>query len=158
MTAFGIALGSNMGDREGNLQRAVELLVERIPGARLTARAGFYETAPVDCAPGTAAFVNSVIEIEAAVTPNQIHDHLQAVERALGRPEVREKNSPRTIDLDLLYAGDAVSDDPALTIPHPRLHLRRFVLEPLAEIRPDLLLPGMERTVRELLEALPADA
>jgi 2-amino-4-hydroxy-6-hydroxymethyldihydropteridine diphosphokinase len=158
MTAFGIALGSNMGDREANLRRAVALLLERVPGARLVAQAGYYETAPVDCAPGTAAFVNSVVEIEAPATPHEIHEHMKAVERALGRPDAREKNSPRTIDLDLLYAGDMVSNDPALIIPHPRLHLRRFVLEPLAEIRPHLLLPGMTRTVRELLQALPADA
>ena len=151
MTPFGIALGSNLGDREANLRRGTELLLQRIPGACLTGQASFHETAPVDCAPGTAAFINSVIEIEADLSPNQMHHHLMAVEQAMGRPEVREKNSPRTLDLDLLYAGDHISSDPALTIPHPRLHLRRFVLEPLAEIRPHLVLPGFDQTIAELL-------
>jgi 2-amino-4-hydroxy-6-hydroxymethyldihydropteridine diphosphokinase len=155
MTAFGIALGSNLGDREANLRRGTELLLQRIPGARLAAQAGLHETAPVDCAPGTAPFINSVIEIEADLSPNQMHDHLRAVEEAMGRPAVREKNAPRTLDLDLLYAGSFTSGDPALTIPHPRLHLRRFVLEPLAEIRPDLVLPGMSKPITLLLADVP---
>ncbi|MDZ4289673.1 MAG: 2-amino-4-hydroxy-6-hydroxymethyldihydropteridine diphosphokinase [Prosthecobacter sp.] len=154
MTAFGIALGSNLGDREGNLRRGIDLLMQRLPGARLTAQANFYETAPIDCAPGTPAFVNSVIEIESTLSAPDMYQHLAAVEEAMGRPAIREKNTPRTLDLDLLYAGDIVSDDPALTLPHPRLHLRRFVLEPLAEIRPDKILPGMTKTVTQLLEAL----
>ncbi|HYF34756.1 MAG TPA: 2-amino-4-hydroxy-6-hydroxymethyldihydropteridine diphosphokinase [Prosthecobacter sp.] len=155
MTAFGIALGSNLGDREANLRRGVELLLQRIPAARLTAQASLYETAPVDCAPGAAAFINSVIEIEADLAPNQLHEHLTAVEQTMGRPAVREKNAPRALDLDLLYAGEFISDDPALTIPHPRLHLRRFVLEPLAEIRPHLILPGMRKTITQLLADAP---
>lgn len=154
MTAFGIALGSNLGDREANLRHGIELLLQCLPGARLTAQASLYETAPVDCAPGTAAFVNSVIEIEADLSPTELHQHLAAVEEVMGRPAIREKNAPRTLDLDLLYAGDVISDDPALTLPHPRLHLRRFVLEPLAEIRPNKVLPGMTKTVSQLLETL----
>ena len=153
---FGIALGSNLGDRADSMRRGVELLLERVPGVKLSAKAPVYETEPVDCVPGTQAFLNTVIEIEANCTPHELHAHLKAVESALGRPEQRERNSPRTLDLDLLYADDVVSDDPALLLPHPRLHLRRFVLQPLADIRPDLILPGQKHSVAELLAQLPS--
>jgi 2-amino-4-hydroxy-6-hydroxymethyldihydropteridine diphosphokinase len=153
---FGIALGSNLGDREANLQRGLEMLMERVQPAVILA-GGVYETEPVDCAPGTQAFLNSVIELEAACTPLDMHAHLQAIEQAMGRPALREKNSPRTLDLDLLYAGDFVSDDPVLVVPHPRLHLRRFVLQPLADIRPDLVLPSHRLTIAEHLAGLRDD-
>ncbi len=150
---FGIALGSNLGDREANLQRGLAMLIERTQPIAVLA-GGVYETEPVDCEPGTQAFLNSVIELEAACTPQEMHGHLQAIEQAMGRPAVREKNSPRTLDLDLLYAGDYVSDDPVLIVPHPRLHLRRFVLRPLADICPYLVLPGHTLTISEHLAAL----
>lgn len=152
---FGIALGSNLGDRAENIRRGIELLLARVPNVTLSAEAPVYETEPVDCAPGTQAFLNTVIEIEAECTPYELHAHLKAVESALGRPEQRERNSPRTLDLDLLYADDVISDDPVLTLPHPRLHERRFVLQPLADIRPDLMLPQQTLTVAELLVRLP---
>jgi len=151
---FGIALGSNLGDRAENMRRGVELLMARVPGIRLNASAQVYETEPVDCAPGTQAFLNTVIEVAADCLPHELHAHLKAIEQALGRPEKRERNSPRTLDLDLLYADDVVSDDPVLTLPHPRMHLRRFVLEPLADIRPELVLPGQKVSVAELLAGL----
>lgn len=151
---FGIALGSNLGDRAENMRRGIELLMARVPGIRLHASAQVYETEPVDCAPGTQAFLNTVIEVEAGCLPQELHEHLKAIEQALGRPEQRERNSPRTLDLDLLYADDVVSDDPVLTLPHPRMHLRRFVLEPLADIRPELVLPGQKVSVAELLASL----
>lgn len=153
---LGIALGTNLGDREANLRRGLELLIERVKPAMILA-GGVYETAPVDCAPGTQAFLNSVIEIKAACTPQELQAHLQAIEQAMGRPAVRERNSPRSLDLDLLYAGDYVSDDPVLIVPHPRLHLRRFVLQPLADIRPELILPGHQRSIAEHLAALTDD-
>lgn len=152
---FGIALGSNLGDRAGNIRHGVERLLARVPNGILTASAPVYETEPVDCAPGTQAFLNTVIELEAPCSPQELHQHLKAVESALGRPEQRERNSPRTLDLDLLYADNVVSDDPVLILPHPRLHLRRFVLQPLADIRPDLVLPRQTRSVAELLAQLP---
>lgn len=155
--SFGIALGSNLGDRAANLRRGVELLTQRVPECSIVARGGLYETEPVDCAPGTQAFLNTVIEIEASCSPAELHTHLATIEIELGRPAVREKNAPRTLDLDVLYAGDFVSDDPALVIPHPRLHLRRFVLQPLADIRPALKLPGHERTIAGHLDALQDD-
>jgi 2-amino-4-hydroxy-6-hydroxymethyldihydropteridine diphosphokinase len=151
---FGLALGSNLGDRTANLQRGIELLLARVPGIELKASARVYETEPVDCAPGTLAFLNTVIEVAADCSPQELHTHLKAIEQALGRPELHERNSPRTLDLDLLYADAVVSADPVLTLPHPRLHLRRFVLEPLADIRPDLILPGQQVSVAELLAGL----
>ena len=151
---FGIALGSNLGDRAANMQRGLELLMARVPGIRLNASAPVYETEPVDCAPGTQAFLNTVIEVCVNCTPQELHTHLKAIEHALGRPEQRERNSPRTLDLDLLYADDVISDDPDLILPHPRMHLRRFVLEPLADIRPELILPGQKVSVGELLAGL----
>ena len=152
---FGIALGSNLGDRSENMQRGIKLLLERVPGVKLRASAPVYETEPVDCAPGTQSFLNTVIEIEADCLPHDLHAHLKAVESALGRPEQRERNSPRTLDLDLLFADAVISDDPDLILPHPRLHLRRFVLQPLADIRPDLMLPGQKHSVAELLAQMP---
>lgn len=154
---FGVALGSNLGDRAANLRRGVELLTQQVPQCCITAKGGVYDTEPVGCAPGTQAFLNTVIEIEAPCTPQHLHAQLSAIETHLGRPAAREKNAPRTLDLDLLYGGDFVSDDPALIIPHPRLHLRRFVLQPLADIRPDLKLPGHDRTIAEHLAALQDD-
>ena len=151
---FGIALGSNLGDRAANIQRGIDLLLARVPGIRLTASAPVYETEPVDCAPGTQAFLNTVIEVAADCTPHELHTHLKTIEHALGRPDQRERNSPRTLDLDMLYADGVISTDPALILPHPRMHLRRFVLEPLADIRPDLVLPGQTQTVAQLLSAL----
>jgi len=156
-TAFGIGLGSNLGDRRMNLERGVDLLLSRIPGAHCCAGAALYETDTVDCAPGTQAFLNTVIEIQSALTPAEMHTHLMAVESLMGRPTEREKNAPRTLDLDLLYAGDYCSADAVLTVPHPRLHLRRFVLQPLAEIRPALCLPGLTVSLAEALEALQDD-
>jgi 2-amino-4-hydroxy-6-hydroxymethyldihydropteridine diphosphokinase len=148
---FGIALGSNLGDRAANMQRGIALLLA-LPGIELKASSPIYETDPVDCAPGTQAFLNSVIEIEAPCTPHDLHKHLKAIESALGRPEQRERNSPRTLDLDLLYADDVVSTDPELILPHPRMHLRSFVLRPLVDIRPGLVLPGFSKPVSSFLQ------
>lgn len=152
---FGIALGSNLGDRAANLHRGLALLQERMPELRITACGGVYETEPIDCEPGTQAFLNTVVEATAPCTPQALHTHLKAVEQALGRPEQRERNAPRTLDLDLLYADEVVSTDPVLVLPHPRLHLRRFVLQPLADIRPHLKLPGHTGDIATLLQNLP---
>lgn len=154
---FGIALGSNLGDRKANLEKGMDLLMDRLPGASLAAGASLYETEPVGCEPGTQSFLNTVVEILSSLSPTAMHAHLLAVEAAMGRPEVRLQNAPRTLDLDVLYAGNYSSSDPALTVPHPRLHVRRFVLQPLAEIRPSLQLPGLIGTVAECLAALPGN-
>ena len=153
----GIALGSNLGDRLDNLQRGLHEVLARIPGAVLLAAAPVYETAPVGCPPGSQSFYNSVVELACPLAPHALHRVLQAVEALLGRPGERERNAPRPLDLDILYAGGLRLNDEVLTIPHPRLHTRRFVLQPLAEIRPGLVLPGQSHTVRQLLDALEDD-
>jgi len=151
---YGVALGSNLGDRLANLQRGVGELLARVPGAVLLAAAPVYETAPVDCPPGSLSFYNSVIEVASPLAPHAMHRVLQAVEGSMGRPGERERNAPRPLDLDILYASDLRLNDAVLTVPHPRLHIRRFVLQPLGDIRPALVLPGHERSVLELLAAL----
>lgn len=150
----GISLGSNMGDRLELLRtaaRAVELLADY---SQPVLKSSVYETEPVGCAPGAASFFNAVMEIGFFGEPDTLLDRLRAVESALGRPTTRAKNDPRPIDLDLLYADALVIDSERLELPHPRLAQRRFVLEPLAEIRPALRLPGQELNVGELLRAL----
>lgn len=153
----GIGLGTNVGRRIDNLIQAARAVLARVPDARLTAAGGVYETAPIDCPEGSESFLNTVIEIETDAGAHVIHQVLKEIELDMGRPTIRERNAPRSIDLDILYLGDRVIDEPGLSVPHPRLHLRRFVLRPLADIRPELTLPIHRRTVKELLESLNDD-
>lgn len=155
----GIALGSNLGDRLAALHSARESL-RKIPGiSGPFLCSSIYETAPVDSSPDAGSFLNAVVEVEFKQDPADLLIELQAIECEQGRPKQRSINAPRTIDLDILYIGDQILCIPSLVIPHPRLHLRRFVLEPLAEIAPSLRLPRMHHSIRDLLEALndPAD-
>jgi 2-amino-4-hydroxy-6-hydroxymethyldihydropteridine diphosphokinase len=150
----GIALGSNVGDRLGHLRTAWREL-QTLPGVQPPFRASrIYETEPIGPGAGEESFFNSVAEIEYDGHPVALLDALQGIEAKMGRPSKRPRNAPRAIDLDLLYAGNHVLANEEIVIPHPRLHLRRFVLTPLADIRPELVLPGQERTVAELLSAL----
>ena len=155
----GVALGSNEGDRLQNLRAARARLMSlpsvcREPAA---SSAPVYETDPVDCAPGTRPFLNTVVEVACAepFSPNEFLADLRGIEHALGRPSRYPRHAPRTVDLDLLYAGEYRGDAPELTVPHPRMNQRRFVLAPLAAIRPDLVVPGQTRPVAELLFSLP---
>lgn len=152
---YGIALGSNLGDRLENLRQAVASLLQRVPGSGVIAASAVYETDPVDCPPGSPGFLNAVIELEAELQPLDLLQHTRAIEAALGRPNEHEHHAPRTVDLDLLYADAVVIDHPDLTLPHPRMTQRRFVLQPLADIRADLRLPGEDRSVQEILARLP---
>jgi 2-amino-4-hydroxy-6-hydroxymethyldihydropteridine diphosphokinase len=150
----GIALGSNLGDRLSNL-RAARAAACALPGASGPARASrIYETEPVGTGPDAAPFLNAVIELEFDGHPVTLLDHLQAIEAQMGRPSKRPRNASRPIDLDILYAGNFVLSNEEIVIPHPRLHLRRFVLQPLADIRPELVLPGREESVAQLLAQL----
>ena len=139
MTTAYVGLGANLGDREATLRRAVELLAQRV---EVTAVSRFRDTAPVGFT-DQPRFLNGAARVETDLEPRELLGVLLAVERELGR--VREgtpRFGPRTIDLDLLLYGDETVDEPGLVLPHPRLHERRFVLEPLAELDADLVVPG----------------
>jgi 2-amino-4-hydroxy-6-hydroxymethyldihydropteridine diphosphokinase len=151
----GIALGSNLGDRLAHLRAARQLLLTLHEGPEFAAVSPVYETTPVGCPPDSPAFLNAVIEITTALDPATLLDRLATLERDLGRAANRTRNSPRPLDLDILYAGDIAIQTPALTVPHPRLAQRRFVLQPLSDIRPHLVLPGQSRTIAQLLAAVP---
>ena len=146
-----VAIGSNLGDREATIARALELLDEP-PELRVTGVASVRETEPVGVL-DQPQFLNTAMRVETTLAPRELLDRLLAVERTLGRVRTGERWGPRTLDLDLLLYGDAVLDEPGLAVPHPRLHERRFVLEPLYELAPDLLVPGRGR-VGALLSAL----
>jgi len=154
---YAIALGSNLGERLQHLSDAVRLMLERLPQARLIAVAPVYESAPVDCPDGSGAFFNSVVELECGTAPQEVLAVLREIERDLGRPNEHSHHAPRTIDLDILCAGDLILESEELVLPHPRLTGRRFVLQPLADIRPDLVLPGRSESIAELLAALKPD-
>ena len=144
-----IGLGSNLGDPVSELRAGTSELLER--GVTITRRSSVYRTEPVDVASESEAwFINAVFEIRFAGGARDLLDVCRAVENARGR-ERGVKNGPRTLDLDLLLAGELVVSSEDLTIPHPRLHLRRFVLVPMVEIAPDVIHPLKKRTMRELL-------
>jgi 2-amino-4-hydroxy-6-hydroxymethyldihydropteridine diphosphokinase len=152
----GVALGSNLGDRAAHLVAARHHLASLHLGPDHALSSLLYETEPVDCDPGTASFLNAVVEIETLLAPAALLEKLRDFEKRQGRATGRARNSPREIDLDLLYWGDTQLQSPGLTMPHPRLTMRRFVLQPLSDIRPGLVLPGQSLTVAQLLHALPA--
>jgi 2-amino-4-hydroxy-6-hydroxymethyldihydropteridine diphosphokinase len=148
----GIALGSNLGDRTAEIAAGFAFLQTLSDGD--SRRSSVIETDPVDCPPGSSSFLNAVAEIQvdpARLRPHDLLARLQAFEIQRGRPRQHGRNTPRPLDLDILYYGGQVLETPELMLPHPRIAGRPFVLQPLAELRPDLLLPGQSRTVRELL-------
>lgn len=149
-----IGFGSNRGDRVDFCDRAVTL-IGLLPNSRLLAVSSLYETEPVDDAgaPGDGWFLNGVVQIETDITPQSLHTVCREIEKALGR-DPEHRTGPRTMDLDILFYRDWVIQEAGLTVPHPRLHLRRFVLEPLAELEPDFLHPVLKQTVSALLAQL----
>jgi 2-amino-4-hydroxy-6-hydroxymethyldihydropteridine diphosphokinase len=148
-----VGLGSNLGDREATIGRALELLA-RAEGVSVEGRSTLRETepwGPVEQPP----YLNGVVALETTLGPRELLETLLDVERRLGRVRV-ERFGPRTIDLDLLLYGNLVLDEEGLTVPHPRLHERRFALEPLAELAPEAVVPG-RGAARDLLAALAPD-
>jgi 2-amino-4-hydroxy-6-hydroxymethyldihydropteridine diphosphokinase len=147
-----VALGSNLGDREGTLRAAVDALADEA-GIALVGVSSFRDTDPVGVV-DQPRFLNGAVAIDTDLPARTLLKVLLALERRFGRVRgsVR-RQGPRTLDLDLLVYGDAQIDEPGLTLPHPRLHERRFALEPLAELAPDLELPG-RGVVREILARL----
>jgi 2-amino-4-hydroxy-6-hydroxymethyldihydropteridine diphosphokinase len=139
-----VGLGSNLGDRDATIRRAVELLGER-PGIEIVAVSTLRETDPVGVE-DQPRFLNGAAALEVDLPVRALLDELLAVERELGRDRSREQRwGPRTIDLDLLLYGEETVDEPGLTVPHPRLAERQFVLEPLCELDPELTLPDGRR-------------
>ena len=147
-----IALGSNQGDRELNLLRAVAE-VGRLPESRITSLSGFYDTEPVGGVLQE-SFLNAVLQLETGLSPEDLHVGLQQIETMIFKRTREVRWGPRTMDLDLLFYGDVILNDEFLTVPHPRLHERRFVLEPLVEIAPQLVHPRLGTTIVSLLRSL----
>jgi 2-amino-4-hydroxy-6-hydroxymethyldihydropteridine diphosphokinase len=145
-TAY-LSLGSNLSARETNLRRALALLAA--PDLHIKRTSSTYETEPQDL-PQQPWFLNLVVEIETTLFPLQLLARVQKIEKELGRRRTVPKG-PRTIDIDILLFGDFTIDNSKLTVPHPRMRQRRFVLEPLAELAPDLRHPITRRTIREML-------
>ena len=150
-TAY-LSLGSNLGDREANLREAIARLGELGSVSKVSA---LYETEPVEVAGQQPWFLNCAAALETELTPLQLLKLLLAIEQSMGRKRTEPKG-PRTIDMDIIFFGDEVLDTKELTIPHPAMQHRRFVLAPLAEIAPEARHPMLRRTVREMLDSLPA--
>lgn len=149
----GIALGSNLGDRTASMEAGLDYLRSLSVNGYLRCST-IIETTPIDCPPGSGKFFNAVAEIDYAGSPLQLLAQLQNFEHQLGRPPQRPINAPRPLDLDILYFGTMQVNAPDLVIPHPRIAQRQFVLQPLAEIQPERILPGQSKTVQELLDQL----
>jgi 2-amino-4-hydroxy-6-hydroxymethyldihydropteridine diphosphokinase len=154
---IGLGLGSNIGDRLHNLKQASLSINNLHLASSPLLTSPVYLTQPVDCKEDALPFYNMVIELESDLSGYDLLSRLREIEAELGRPAQRERNASRTIDLDILYADDLVLDSQDLTLPHPRLTQRRFVLQPLADIRPELILPGQSKNIARLLAELNSD-
>ncbi len=157
MRRAGIALGSNMGTKVHSLQAARDFFSEMNVEGDPFLQSRLYATTPVGCPEGSEDYVNAVLEFTWASTAEELLFHCQSIERNLGRRRSRVRNEPRTADVDIIYLGDIRIQTPSLIIPHPRAHSRKFVLRPLADFHPDMILPGQTQTVVELLAALDTD-
>lgn len=154
ITAY-IGLGSNVGDRKAAIVRAVDLLMWT-PGVRLKELSSLYETEPVGMEQGTEAgmFINAVVGLDVKMSAGELLKVLRGIEAKMGRPLDRRKNEDRVIDMDLLLYGDQHVSEEGLEVPHPRMHERQFVMDPMAEIGPDVVHPTLNKTMAELLREL----
>ncbi len=152
---IGLGLGSNMGDRLGHLTQAKERIVA-IPGVKLVAQSPVYDTDPIDVPDEFAGltFLNSVLIIQTSVSIHRLIGSFQSVEREMGRRHDAVRNMPRPIDIDIIYADQIRIKADRVTIPHPRWASRRFVVQPLSDVRPDLHIPGRSGTVSAVLSGL----
>lgn len=145
-----IGVGSNEGDRLQHLSNAIQALAG-LRGARVAQMAIVVESDPVG-GPPQGPYLNTVVELQTSLAPRVLLDHLQAIERRLGRRPSTQRWAPRPIDLDLLLYDDLVLEEPGLCVPHPRMHERRFVLQPLCQLAPDLVHSVLRQPVAALLE------
>ncbi|MGD8252041.1 MAG: 2-amino-4-hydroxy-6-hydroxymethyldihydropteridine diphosphokinase [Desulfobacterales bacterium] len=150
-TAY-ISVGSNLGDKTTNCRLGIDA-ADRLEGCRVTGTSRFYRTAPVDYT-DQAWFVNAAIRMSTRLSPQTLLERLQAIQTDAGRPREGIRFGPRILDLDILFFGNRIVDSPALTIPHPRLHKRRFVLEPLCDINPDIVHPVLNVSIQTLLSRI----
>lgn len=152
-----IALGGNLGNAGSTINEAIKQL-ERLSDVPLL-KSSLWESDPVDCPPNSPKFVNAVVGISPRLgeTPETLLARLQEIEKLFGRKPKIVLNEPRPLDLDLIAFGKETRSGSALTLPHPRASQRRFVLQPLSEIAPDLVLPGQSKSVRDFLAALPPE-
>jgi 2-amino-4-hydroxy-6-hydroxymethyldihydropteridine diphosphokinase len=153
-----VALGSNVGDSRGTVVQALNRL-EAFSSEPIL-RSSLWQTTPVDCPPDSPPFINAVAGLAplSGETPESLLQRFQLLEREFGRRPKQILNEPRPLDLDLIAFGRETRRTGALILPHPRAHQRRFVLQPLSEITPEVILPGQQKTVQELLALLPDDA
>jgi 2-amino-4-hydroxy-6-hydroxymethyldihydropteridine diphosphokinase len=149
-----LSLGSNLGDREAQIREAIARLQKL---GEATSVSAFYETEPVEVDREQPWFLNCALAIETDLPPLQFLNKMLGIEQSMGRTR-NEPKGPRIIDIDIVFFGDDVLDTSELTVPHPAMRQRRFVLEPLAEIAPDMMHPVLKRRVRELLLSLPANS
>jgi len=147
-------LGSNLGDRLHNLRAARKAILGLSTVKPPILSSPIYETDPVECERGAEKFLNAVVEFDYEGDPANLLEQLSRIEEGLGRRRDHAKNVSRTIDIDLLYCGSRKFEDERMQLPHPRMQLRKFVLQPLADIRPDLILRGQKKTVSESLREL----
>ena len=154
LVRVGFSLGANLGDRLATLERVCDYLSEIFGALRLSQ---VYETEPVGCPAGSPAYLNACVEVSTTMAPQAVLRCCQEIEKDLGRTRSGEYGEPRTCDIDILYYGELQSNTPELILPHPRAHEREFVLRPLCDIDPLLVLPGQQATVQELLTAIPHD-
>lgn len=154
----GLGLGSNEGDRVAHLARASQAIAA-LPGLKVLSRSSLYETEPVGVKPEYQhlKFINAVMVVVCEQPLPELQKTLLGIEQAAGRNRSDDKYAPRPLDIDILYAGSMEVNTPELRLPHPQCRKRRFVLEPLAEVCPDMVLPGVRRPVRDLLAGLSTD-
>ncbi|OQA26836.1 MAG: 2-amino-4-hydroxy-6-hydroxymethyldihydropteridine pyrophosphokinase [Verrucomicrobia bacterium ADurb.Bin345] len=152
----GLSLGSNLGDRQANLVDARDRILG-LPGTRLLAQSPLYETEPIGVKPEYQQldFLNAVLILDTQAEVHKWFDWLRAIETEMGRLRSLDRYAPRGIDVDVIYFGSLRIESGGLFVPHRQWKKRRFVLQPLADVRPDLMLPGETRTVRQVLDALP---
>jgi 2-amino-4-hydroxy-6-hydroxymethyldihydropteridine diphosphokinase len=155
---IGFSLGSNLYNRKRLLMQAKNLLLSA-PCTRFVDQSPIYETTPVDVKPEyqDLAYLNSVVIVESGLPLESWLSYIGKIEANLGRERTEDRNAPRTIDIDMIYADGQVVDSDGLEVPHPRWAERRFVVQPLCDVRPRLVMPESSQSVTEILHTLPTD-